>query len=214
MAGKQVPLRLTELIVVAAVFLGALTWAGRAAWMEIRRLRSSTQVERLARLDEAAAERHAAETHASLTRLQRSLMVSFGLLVVAGGIIGTQAYRRMIAPLRSTLSQSRAIMERQEKLASLGVFAAGIAHEIRNPLTAIKVRLFSLKASHAPGTSERDDLEVIEAEIERLERIVREFLCWNSCGPGRCFEPPPSCWTRILPGNPSALRWKSTTMNR
>jgi signal transduction histidine kinase len=72
--------------------------------------------------------------------------------------------------------ESRAAIERQEKLASLGVFATGIAHEIRNPLTAIKVRLFSLKQSHSPGTSEREDIEVIEAEIDRLERIVKDFL--------------------------------------
>jgi PAS domain S-box-containing protein len=74
------------------------------------------------------------------------------------------------------LSESRAINDRQEKLASLGVFATGIAHEIRNPLTAIKVRLFSLKGGHKPGTSEREDLEVIRHEIDRLEHIVRDFL--------------------------------------
>jgi len=67
-------------------------------------------------------------------------------------------------------------MERQEKLASLGVFAAGIAHEIRNPLTAIKVRLFTLKGSHPSGTGEYEDLEVIANEINRLERVVQEFL--------------------------------------
>ena len=72
--------------------------------------------------------------------------------------------------------QSQAENTRQEKLASLGIFAAGIAHEIRNPLTAIKVRLFSLKSSFRPGTSEHEDFVVIENEINRLETIVRDFL--------------------------------------
>ena len=76
----------------------------------------------------------------------------------------------------ANLTESHAIIERQEKLASLGVFAAGIAHEVRNPLTAIKVRLFTLKSSHKPGTSEHEDLEVIRNEIDRLERIVSDFL--------------------------------------
>ncbi|HZI31135.1 MAG TPA: ATP-binding protein, partial [Candidatus Binatia bacterium] len=85
-------------------------------------------------------------------------------------------YRRTIAPLRNTLTESRALLERQEKLASLGVFATGIAHEIRNPLTAIKVRLFTLKNSRQRDTSEHEDIEVIGAEIDRLEHIVRDFL--------------------------------------
>jgi signal transduction histidine kinase len=97
-------------------------------------------------------------------------------LLACGAAIIFLIYRRTIAPLRNTLSESRALLERQEKLASLGVFATGIAHEIRNPLTAIKVRLFTLKNSHQPDTSEREDLEVIGAEIDRLEHIVRDFL--------------------------------------
>jgi signal transduction histidine kinase len=83
-------------------------------------------------------------------------------------------YRGMIAPLRSQLSESQAIILRQEKLASLGVLAAGVAHEIRNPLTAIKFRLFSLKKTLPDAAQE--DAGVIADEIVRLERIVKDFL--------------------------------------
>src|SRR6188768_2302369 len=88
---------------------------------------------------------------------------------------GSKEKVESISP-QGAFEQSRAVLDRQEKLASLGVFATGIAHEIRNPLTAIKVRLFSLKQSHAPGSSESEDIEVIETEIDRLERIVKDFL--------------------------------------
>lgn len=148
----------------------------RSEIVEQKMARVLTLTERLAGLNQSAAENFVLEANQSLTRLQRFLLVSLVALLVAGAVIVILAYRRTIAPLQNTLTQSRAVIERQEKLASLGVFAAGIAHEIRNPLTAIKVRLFSLKASHKAGTSEREDSEVIENEIERLERIVREFL--------------------------------------
>ncbi len=132
--------------------------------------------EELGMANQAATDQLLKETRGNLTRLQRFLFVSLVALLVCGAVVLILTYRRMVGPLQSSLAESRTLIDRQEKLASLGVFATGIAHEIRNPITAIKVRLFTLKSSHQPGTSEHEDLEVINSEISRLERIVQEFL--------------------------------------
>jgi len=56
------------------------------------------------------------------------------------------------------------------------VLAAGVAHEIRNPLTAIKARLFTLKKTLGERSTAVEDANLIEREITRLERIVRDVL--------------------------------------
>ncbi|MBE7499063.1 MAG: hypothetical protein HS113_01885 [Verrucomicrobiales bacterium] len=113
---------------------------------------------------------------ATLDSLQRVWFLSLLLVAVATGVGVAVFYRRLIAPLRVELGKSRVHLERHEKLASLGVLATGIAHEIRNPLTAIKVRLFSLKRGAPEMASVQEDVHVISQEINRLERIVGDFL--------------------------------------
>jgi signal transduction histidine kinase len=68
------------------------------------------------------------------------------------------------------------LLEKQEKLATLGTLAAGIAHEIRNPLTSLKARLYTLEKHMQPVPAARKDTDIISAEISRLERIVRDVL--------------------------------------
>jgi signal transduction histidine kinase len=97
------------------------------------------------------------------------------MLALCVGLLAL-AYRAFFAPLRSQLSASTAVIQRQEKLASLGALATGVAHEIRNPLAAIKFRLFSFKESLSSGSADTEDLQIIGDEINRLERIVKDFL--------------------------------------
>ncbi len=112
----------------------------------------------------------------SLMWLRYLLLGSLGLLFLAGGGLAAVVYRELIAPLRVKLIENQALIERQEKLASLGMLAAGVAHEIRNPLTAIKAWLFIQQKNLKAGSQEMADAEIISNEISRLERIVREVL--------------------------------------
>ena len=116
---------------------------------------------------------HARQT---LARLRYLVLALVGLLFVFSAALAAGVYLYLIAPLRVKLVESRALAERNEKLASLGLLAAGIAHEIRTPLTAIKTALFVQQRKLKPESPEHSDALLIERELSRLERIVTEFL--------------------------------------
>jgi len=117
-----------------------------------------------------------ADSKKSLNYLIVLLLTSLALLLVAVGGLAVVVYGELIAPLQVRLVESQALAERHEKLASLGMLATGVAHEIRNPLTAIKAWLFIQQKHLKRGTPEHDDAEIIAQEINRLERIVKDVL--------------------------------------
>lgn len=117
-----------------------------------------------------------ADANGALANLRVFLFIGVVLLLALVAVLGVVLYRDLIAPLRTKLVQSEVLLEKQEKLATLGTLAAGIAHEIRNPLTSIKARLYILGKRVATDPASTADTGVISSEIGRLERIVQDVL--------------------------------------
>ena len=75
-------------------------------------------------------------------------------------------------------------LEKAERLSALGQLAAGVAHEIRNPLNAISMATQRLKRDFVPSDPQKvDDFQnlssVIRDEIKRLNGIIEEFLTFS-----------------------------------
>ena len=87
-----------------------------------------------------------------------------------------QALIDRINTAMTDLEKNRRLLARAEKLAALGKVAASVAHEIRNPLTAIKMLIYSIREELSQDEVKRKHLAVISKEIDRLERFVQNFL--------------------------------------
>jgi two-component system sensor histidine kinase PilS (NtrC family) len=79
------------------------------------------------------------------------------------------------------LTQVRALEEtqrRQDRLAAVGRVAAGIAHEIRNPLAAMRGSIQVLRAETDGDSAQAELMEIILRESDRLNGIITDFLTY------------------------------------
>ena len=89
-----------------------------------------------------------------------------------GQVIGSVIILRDLRDIRSLEKQ----IQRSERLASLGRMAAGIAHEIRNPLGSIKGFAQYFRNKFASGSEDRNYATVMVNEVDRLNRVIQDLL--------------------------------------
>ncbi len=80
------------------------------------------------------------------------------------------------ARLYARVFQSEDVLRKNERLTTLGLLAAEIAHEIRNPLTVLKLLYGGLGLDFAEGDPRRTDMRVIGEKLDQLEAIVTRVL--------------------------------------
>ena len=122
---------------------------------------------------------NAAFTEEQLAKLELIMLISQAL------IIGIKSNERMenvfsnFNKLEDDYKQEIKLMQEElllsGKLSSLGVLASGIAHEIRNPLTVVKMLVNELFNS-INNANYAEDIQVIKTEIDRMDEIVTQFL--------------------------------------
>lgn len=125
------------------------------------------------------ADRHTAPVSVSATRIVNSI----------GELVGHILILRDLGEVHRLQEEVR----RQEKLAAIGGLAAGVAHEIRNPLSSIKGMATYLGSQFDNGSEAKEAADVMVNEVGRLNRVITELLDFS---------------------RPTELKLKSTDLNQ
>ncbi len=103
------------------------------------------------------------------------LLAAILLLIGFAGVVSlflAQAYRST----RTSLTSLERELETSRRLASLGRLAAGVAHEIRNPLSSIKGFATYFKERYRDNPDDQKTSEIMVHEVDRLNRVITQLL--------------------------------------
>ncbi|PKB58578.1 MAG: hypothetical protein BZY83_06260 [SAR202 cluster bacterium Casp-Chloro-G2] len=127
-------------------------------------------------------------------KLHIILMVLSGLVILGGGLLGA-SLRRTVWALRDEMKQRDKVecdladaneqLVRSERLVAIGKWSGGVAHDLRNPLGAIKNSAYLLKRKlSSDGAVEANPklgqyLEIIEQQVNRSTSIISDLLTFS-----------------------------------
>lgn len=103
-----------------------------------------------------------------------SELVEMFFYYVFGILIGSLVDRELL--LRRRHEDAQLQLERSRHLAVVGQMAAGVAHEIKNPLASIKGAVEIIGSESTPETDRKEFQTIISKEIKRIDGTVKEFL--------------------------------------
>jgi two-component system NtrC family sensor kinase len=100
----------------------------------------------------------------------------------------TRRLEEEVAKKTEEIQRTHANLVQTEKLASLGRMAAGVAHEINNPLTGIVTFAHLMKKRFPEGSLDAEDLNVIIEQAERCAKIIKNLLTFARATPSEKGE--------------------------
>ncbi len=83
---------------------------------------------------------------------------------------------RRINKAHEDLQKNRLLLEQSNKFAAIGKIAPALAHEIRNPLTSVKLLIYTMMQEEDLSREKLHDFEIISHEISRVEGFLQKFL--------------------------------------
>jgi two-component system NtrC family sensor kinase len=95
----------------------------------------------------------------------------------------TQTLEEEVAKKTEEIKKTQAGLVQTEKLASLGRMAAGVAHEINNPLTGVVTFAHLMKKRFPPDSDDAEDIDVIIEQAERCAKIIKNLLTFARATP-------------------------------
>ncbi len=119
-----------------------------------------------------------------ILRENRNRMIVSMIFIMAIGILFMFALYRSQNRHSLRMEEMEKRLRQAEKLSALGQLAAGVAHEIRNPLNAISMASQRIRREYSPDDKEKKKgfqyiTGIISEEIKRLNRIVEEFVIFS-----------------------------------
>ena len=124
------------------------------------------------------------ESSDKILRENRNRMIIAMIFIMGVGVLSMFAIYLNQKKYSLRMEEMGKRLQQAEKLSALGQLAAGVAHEIRNPLNAISMASQRIRREYSPDGEEKKKgfhhiTGIIRDEIKRLNRIVEEFVIFS-----------------------------------